>query len=51
MFSRIAVLALGIASSVAGSVINSENGNMPADSDVARNLMHHARRVQEDGEG
>lgn len=50
MFSRIAVLALGIASSVAGSVINSENGNMPADSDVARNLMHHARRVQEDGE-
>ena len=45
MFSRIAVVALGLLAVVEGSVINQSNGDVPADSAAGRNLLHHARRV------
>lgn len=45
MFSRIAVIALGLFAAAEGSVINQENGDVPVNSDAGRNLMHHARKL------
>jgi hypothetical protein len=51
MLTRISLLAWALlAATDAASnshVINSESGGIAADSDVARNLLHHARRVEE----
>lgn len=45
MFSRIAVLALGLLAVAEGNVITPENGDVPVNSEGGRNLMHHARKL------
>ena len=50
MFTKLAVFALGLVAAVEGA-ITQENGDIPATSEAGRNLMHHARRVQDDNNG
>jgi hypothetical protein len=47
MFSRIAVFALCLLAATEGHVINQENGDVPVNSEAGRNLMHHARQLND----
>eukprot|EP00934_Nitzschia_sp_Nitz4_P000189 Nitzschia sp. Nitz4//scaffold64_size103689//27932//28909//NITZ4_004427-RA/size103689-processed-gene-0.73-mRNA-1//1//CDS//3329556103//189//frame0 len=47
MFSRIAVVALGLFATVEGASITKENGVIPGNTGAAKNILQHARRAQE----
>lgn len=50
MFTKLAVFALGLVAATEGASITQENGDIPAASEAARNLLHHSRRVQDNGQ-
>jgi len=45
MFTRIAIIALGLFAAVEGSVIDHSNGDVPLDSLAGRHLMEEARKL------
>lgn len=55
MLTRISLLAWALLGAVGveakHGVINQENSDIPANSDIARNLLHHARRVDQNQNG